>query len=64
MIVPCPHCQAPYDTSNRLSGDAIYCSACGQWSTVRHQDGGRTVLTKRDEPPVSWPRIDGRTRRP
>jgi sarcosine oxidase delta subunit len=53
MIVPCPHCGAPYDTSNRLSGDAVYCPHCSRRSTVRHQNGGQTTLAQRAEPPVN-----------
>lgn len=64
MITPCPHCGAARDTRACTTGDALYCGACDRWSTVRHQDGGTTVLTPRDAPPVSWPRKDGRIRRP
>lgn len=62
MIVPCPHCGTPYDASARISGDVVFCPSCEKWSTVRHQDGGTTTLTKRDEPPVSWPKTNGKTR--
>ena len=62
MIVPCPHCGAPYDTSARTSGDVVFCRHCVGWSTVWHRVGGITELTKRDEPPVSWPKRNGKTR--
>ena len=64
MIAPCPHCGAEYDCAARTSGDVVWCRACDKWSTVRHQNGGQAVLTKRDEPPVSWPRKSGKVRRP
>jgi len=64
LIVPCPHCGAARDTSHCLTGDVLYCSACDKWSTVRHWDGGVATLTKREEPPVSWPKRNGKVRRP
>lgn len=64
MIVNCPHCGAERDTRACMTGDALYCPACGRWSTVRHQDGGQTTLRPREEPPTSWPKRNGKTRRP
>jgi hypothetical protein len=62
--VHCPHCDALYDTNQRLSGDVVFCPHCSGWATVRHLDGGIATLTPRDEPPVSWPKRNGKTRRP
>jgi len=41
---PCPHCQAWYDLSGRVTGDTVLCRYCGGYFTVAWKQGGAVDL--------------------